>query len=326
MLTYIENFFIQIWYGGNNFVKLISYLLFPLSLFYLILFEINKFISPNTEFDIDIVCVGNCNIGGAGKTSTILSLIKIYEKKYNNIVILLKGYKGTIKNPIKVNLEKHISKDVGDEALLYAEHTNTFVSNNRLIGIQEVIKKENPDLIILDDGFQDFRIKKNKNILVINSDLGFGNEKLLPAGPLREFPSKAIHRSDVIIMIGEPTERLMNKMNNSRNIIFANISAQKNLSNNKYFAFSGIGNNKGFLKTLKKNNYNFTMNQSFPDHYFYTQKDIDNIKNQSFKNKLTPITTEKDMKRLNANQKQGIEVLKIDINFENTEKLEEILF
>ena len=326
ILFYIEKFLNKIWYEKKNFLNLIFFLMIPLSLIYLILFEINKLISQKKRFKTNIVCVGNCNIGGAGKTSTILSLIKIYEKKYTNIVVLLKGYKGKIKQPMKVDIKNHFSKDVGDEALLYAEHINTFISNDRLLGIKEIISKEKPDLIILDDGYQHFRIKKNKNILIINSDLGFGNGMLLPAGPLRELPSNAIQRSDIIILIGEPNEKMNRILGGNKKLVRANILAKENLSNNKFFAFSGIGNNESFLKTLKLKNYNFTMNKSFPDHYFYTQRDIDNIKDLSLKNELTPITTEKDIKRLSASQKDGIEVLKINIDFENKEKIKTILF
>ena len=325
-LIYIEKYFNKIWYGKKIFLKIISFLLFPLSLVYLLLFTINKFLSQSTTFNTNIVCVGNCNIGGAGKTSTIQSLIKIYEEKYSNIVVLLKGYKGKIKEPIKVNINNHSSREVGDEALLYADHVNTYISNDRLAGIKKIIKNENPDLIILDDGYQDFRINKSKNILVINSELGFGNGMLLPAGPLREQPSKAIKRSDLIILIGKSEEKLLKIIGNSKKIIHASISTKKNIENNDFFAFSGIGNNDGFLKTLRLHNYSFTMNKSFPDHYFYTQKDINNIKDISTKHKLIPITTEKDIKRLSASQKEGIEVVKINVNFEDINNLKRELF
>ena len=326
---FIENIIQSIWYKKNIFYRIISLILIPFSFIYVLIFYLRKIFITPTKFDIPIICVGNCNVGGAGKTSTFLSLIKIYKNQGLEIVVFLKGYKGKIKSTTEVSIEKHSAYDVGDEALLYAEKTKTFIGNNRIESIKKIISKYNPDFLILDDGFQDFKIKKDKNILVVNKDISFGNRLLLPAGPLREFPSSSINRSNIIIEIGENND---NSLTNTYpdlvydKLVNANISTSKNLSDNEYLAFSGIGNNNSFFNTLKQSSYKCVITKSFPDHYYYTEKDIKSILDLAKQKKLIPITTKKDIKRLSEKQKVGIEFLEMNITFEDEVKLKKLLF
>ena len=119
------------------------------------------------------------------------------------IAILLKGYKGKLKTPTKVDISSHSAIDVGDEALLYVEHSHTFISNDRLKGINFIIDEYSPDVILMDDGLQDFRIKKDKSILVINGKRGIGNAFLLPMGPLTQLPTSPMKQAHIVIIIGD---------------------------------------------------------------------------------------------------------------------------
>ena len=320
----LENIFQKIWYNQNIFSIFFSIILLPLSFLYLLVFYLKQNFTVENKFNTQIVCFGNINIGGTGKTSTLLSLIPELIKIKPKLIILLRGYKGTVKSTHKVDLKNDNSLTVGDEALIYANHVTTYISSNRSVAIKEIIKIEIPDLIILDDGFQDKKIKKNKNIILINGDRGLGNNLLLPSGPLREIASLALKKSDIIIIIGNDQTNFKEKYKNQiqeKDIFDGKIVSLKNGSNKNVLAFSGIGNNESFFKTLETDNYNVLKKISFPDHYQYNDKQIQGLINTAEKNNLIPITTEKDIKRISTNLKKRIEYLEIKIEINKKDDL-----
>ena len=320
----VENVLQKIWYNKNVFFTILSILLLPFSFLYFLIFYIKKTLTIENEFTTPIICFGNINIGGTGKTSTLLSLLPELIKVKPKLVILLRGYKGIIKSTHKVDPIHDTSLSVGDEALLYANSFKTFISSNRSRAIKEIIKSENPDLIILDDGFQDKRIKKNKNIILINGNRGLGNGLLLPSGPLREITSLALKKTDIVILIGEDHTdfkiRYQNQLN-KKDLFKGEIVSLENGLNKNFLAFSGIGNNESFFNTLEKNNHNLVKKLSFPDHYQYNKKEIEGIISTAKQNDLIPITTEKDINRISTTLKNQIKYLKIQIEIDNKDDL-----
>ena len=320
----VENILQKIWYNKNVVFTFLSMLLLPFSFLYFLIFYIKQTLTIENKFTTPIICFGNINIGGTGKTSTLLSLLPELIKVKPKLVILLRGYKGTIKSIHKVDPNHDTALTVGDEALLYANSFKTFISSNRSKAIKEIIKSENPDLIILDDGFQDKRIRKNKNIILINGNRGLGNGLLLPSGPLREIALLALKKTDIIILIGEDhtnfKSRYQNQIN-KKDLFKGKIVSLENGQNKNFLAFSGIGNNESFFNTLEKNNYNLVKKLSFPDHYQYNKKEIEGIISTAKQNDLIPITTEKDINRISATLKNQIKYLKIQIEIDNKNDL-----
>tara|TARA_Y100001970_G_scaffold9663_1_gene11354 strand:- start:2299 stop:3285 length:987 start_codon:yes stop_codon:yes gene_type:complete len=320
----VENILQKIWYNKNVVFTFLSMLLLPFSFLYFLIFYIKQTLTIENKFTTPIICFGNINIGGTGKTSTLLSLLPELIKVKPKLVILLRGYKGTIKSIHKVDPNHDTALTVGDEALLYANSFKTFISSNRSKAIKEIIKSESPDLIILDDGFQDKRIRKNKNIILINGNRGLGNGLLLPSGPLREIALLALKKTDIIILIGEDhtnfKSRYQNQIN-KKDLFKGKIVSLENGLNKNFLAFSGIGNNESFFNTLEKNNYNLVKKLSFPDHYQYNKKEIEGIINTAKQNDLIPITTEKDINRISTTLKNQIKYLKIQIEIDNKNDL-----
>lgn len=320
----IEKLFLKIWYNQNSFYIFFSIFFLPLSFIYLIIFYSKTYFIRVKRFNTPILCVGNINVGGTGKTSTLLSLLPELLKNNPKLVILLRGYKGKIKTVHKVNPNKDSAINVGDEALMYADIAKTYISSNRAGAINEIISLESPDIIVLDDGFQDRGVHKDKNIILINGDRGLGNNLTIPSGPLREIPSLALKRADIIIFIGKDKNRVQVKYKelfDSKLIFNGNIRATNKNLNQKYLAFSGIGNNQSFIDTLVVNNFNVVDTILFPDHYQYSNNEIKNILNMAKEKGLIPITTEKDMKRIASEFKDQIQCFKIKIIFENQESL-----
>ena len=130
------------------------------------------------SFNIPIICVGNIIAGGAGKTPIVIKLAEIFKKKGHTVHIIKKQYKNSSKKKIIKVSNNSPPNIVGDEPLLTAKVTHTWVVKVRSKGIQAAIKK-GATLIILDDGYQDYSVKKDLNILTVNQNQNFGNENII---------------------------------------------------------------------------------------------------------------------------------------------------
>ena len=147
---------------------------------------VSKSINNSIEYDsgVPVICVGNATLGGTGKTPVTIYILKSLRRLGLNAVGLTRGYGGQEKGPILLN-DKHTSIDVGDEPLLLAEHAPVWVSAGRDDGAKAAVSN-GASIIIMDDGHQNQLLKKSLSLLVVDAEIGFGNGKIFPAGPLRE--------------------------------------------------------------------------------------------------------------------------------------------
>ena len=251
---------------------------------------------------VKTICVGNIYLGGTGKTPTSIYINRILRKQRYRTTFIKKFY-----------------KDQLDEQKILKKSGNLICEKNRLNAIK-IAGSKKFDFAICDDGLQDSEADYSLKIVCFNFDSFIGNGKIIPAGPLRE-SIKNIKNYDIAIINsnGEninPKKKYLKKINKNLKIYqgIYNVS-KKNIKtkNIKYIAFSGIGNHQTFLKTLKNNHIKIFKNYNFPDHYNYNDKDIFKIKQEAKKNNCKIITTEKDIMRLNKNNKKNINYLKIEI-------------
>lgn len=298
----IKLYYPEFWQKRN----ILSYILLPLGLVFLILGFIRKKISEQIRFNAFTICVGNCTIGGTGKTQLIISLAKELSKKNINFIILSKGYGGNCTAPALVTSSSSPS-EVGDEALELCKYGNSFVVPN-IRDAGSIISKYNPDVILVDDGMQNPHFKKDIVIMTIDGERGFGNGFPIPAGPMRALQSASVNISDIIIVNGElkkPIESIETKP-----IFNARIKANHNFGNHKYFAFAGIGNPQKFFDMIKNNGGNLARTKIFPDHYKYTKQDIEKLYLQAKESGLRLITTRKDyvkIKNLDYQEEKGMQ-------------------
>ena len=200
----------KFWDKKNN--SFLSILLYPLSIIYYLISIIKKKVSVPQKFKIPIICVGNIYIGGTGKTSVAIEIIKILSKS-KKVCFLTKGYGRKNKKDIylnQLNMSNLNIEDTGDEALLLNKFGHVYISNNRAIAINTIIKL-GYEAIILDDGFQDNTILKNLNILCFDSKSWIGNGNLIPSGPLRE-PLKSIKKANYVIFKGSKRQDIEKKI------------------------------------------------------------------------------------------------------------------
>ena len=203
---------------------------------------------------------------------------------------------------------------------------DTFIGN-RKEAIYNSITAGN-DVVILDDGFQDFSVKPNFSIVCFNSRQLVGNGFVIPSGPLRE-RLNAILRADCIVINGDKNLEFEDKISKNfgkkkLNIFYSKYKIKniEKFQNKKITAFAGIGNPKNFFDLLRENGLDIDKTYSFPDHYNYSQKDFDKIKEDN----LTKIvTTEKDYYRMTNEQKQFCDYVEVSLEIQNKDKFKDLI-
>ena len=215
-------------------------------------------------------------------------------------------------------------KNQKDEIELLKKYSKLLVCEKRAKGIEAACEKKF-DTMILDDGFQDKSIKKDLNILCFNNNQQIGNGQVLPAGPLRETLS-ALKTANIIMVNGEKNiefELKLKKYNNELKFFYFNYNLKKfeEFKNRKLIAFAGIGNSINFFNTLKDNRLNVIKEITFPDHYDYSDNDLENLLKTESQNKAKLITTEKDFLRMNPLKRRRFGFVPINVNIINENNL-----
>ena len=278
-----------------------SILLFPFSLVFLLTSSIIKIFKTQKKFSIPIICIGNIYVGGTGKTPLTSEIFKILKSSGKNPGFVKKSY-----------------SYLSDEITMLKKIGKVFYDKNRTHAIRKLIL-EGYDVAVLDDGFQDFTIKKDFSILCFNSKQLIGNGLVIPSGPLRE-NFNSILRANCIVINGDKNLEFENKIKKTFKkeikIFYSKykIKNMESLQNKEITAFAGIGNPSNFFDLLKENNLNLKKTYSFPDHHFYSQKDFDKIIRD---NGTKIVTTEKDYYRMNDEQKKNCYCVKVDLEIEN---------
>jgi len=235
-----------------------------------------------------VVCIGNIEAGGTGKTPFTMALGLKLKDKGHNVAVVTRGYRGRLDGPVKV-MDFHDYRDVGDEPLLMAVKTGLPVikSPDRLKGATFAYRNLGTDVVLLDDGFQHRRIFRDLNICIISD--GVEKQKMLPLGRLRE-PLSQLKRADFVINATKDTSLEIN------GLVDSHLKPVDKKLEGRVFAFCGIANPERFfdvirpfcteLKTL-----------TFRDHHIYKNTDIKKIMSLARGFDMI-ITTEKDMVRL----------------------------
>jgi len=292
-------------------ISLFSILLFPITLFIKLLNFLKSFFTKNYRCSIPVICVGNIYLGGTGKTPLCIELFSILKNLNKNPVFIRKKYESF---QDEINLLKQIGP--------------TYEGSKRINAINDAIQSK-ADVAILDDGFQDFSINKNLSIVCFNEKQWIGNGLVIPSGPLREGLS-ALKRANCVIINGEKNtdiEKRIFSKNKEIKIFYTKYKAQNidKFKNKKVIGFAGIGNPVNFFNLLKDNNIDILEEISFPDHYNYFNKELENLINKAKENNTILLTTEKDYLRIEENYKKNINYLKIIVEIENRNQfIEEI--
>ncbi|MDR1289548.1 MAG: tetraacyldisaccharide 4'-kinase [Holosporales bacterium] len=271
---------------------------------------------------VPVICVGNVVVGGAGKTPTVELVCDILKSFEHNPHIISSGYGGYLKNVVRVDPTMHSYLQVGDEALLSANVAPTWIGKNRLNSARAAILA-GANVLVIDDGFQNNSLVQDFRILVVDSGQKFGNERLFPAGPLRETIESGLKKSDVVLIIGERDEQLDDRIRRIRPNIPICHAKMKVVGNRKFednsnvIGFCGLGYPEKFRKTLDEIGLNVRDFIAFADHHPYTitesQKLIKAAKNMG----AILVTTMKDYVKVPDVFKHEMTVISIKLHLED---------
>lgn len=266
-----------------------------------------------------VISVGNITLGGTGKTPCVEFLMKKFKEKGKRTAILIRGYGE-------------------DEHLVLSRNTKqncVFTGRDRAKVAEVVVRQYEPDLIILDDGFQHWRLHRDIDVVLIDAINPFGNRRLMPRGILRE-PVSSLKRADVILLTKtdgfKQSEDLKNRIMkiNPRAEVFEAVHKPLGLASfdgEKYglekiagqdiIAVCGIADPEYFLNMLQGLGGAIAAKFIFPDHYFYTAQDIE---------KMIKEAVSKKVKLIVATQKDTIKIEKLVAMYEKEVKEQKIEF
>ena len=294
----------KFWKSNKNFFTV---LLIPLSLITWIYIILKKTFIQKVKFNIPVICVGNIFIGGTGKTPLSIHIARKLSENGKNPAIVRKYYKSH-----------------KDEHKMIISYYNKLILNlNRSKGIYEAIEK-GYDAVILDDGFQDYKIKKNLSIICFNSNQLIGNGYLFPSGPLRESLG-SLRNANILIINGDRSlnfEQKILKIQKDLKIYYSNYKPLniQEFKNKKLLVISGIGNPENFFKILKDNQMNIQKKMVYPDHYEFTKNEMLKIIEHAKKNDFQIVMTEKDYYKIKDFSLENIKYLKVKLEIEKEEE------
>lgn len=272
-----------------------------------------------TPFDpgIAVICVGNLNAGGTGKTPTVIALTQRLIDRGHVPHILSRGYGGKLTGPVQVDPVRHRAGDVGDEPLLLAAFAPTWVANDRVQGVQAATSA-GASVVILDDGFQDPSVKKSRSIVVVDAARGFGNGRCLPAGPLREPVLVGLGRADLVLSLGPPDSQREFTQNWGDKITIPHLAGQlaplktgMDWSGLNAFAFAGIGHPEKFFVTLKALGANLIRAEALSDHQPLSDALMMRLEADARSVGGQLVTTEKDAVRLSDDYRAKVLTLPV---------------
>ena len=290
--------------------NLLSYFLLPLTLpifinnFFLKFKKVSKLKSK-----IKRICIGNIYVGGTAKTPLTIKIYQIFNRL----------------NVKSATIKKFYAQHV-DEQRMLAEKTKLYCFKNRNDALNKALE-DNMDVVIFDDGLQDKSINYDLTFVCFNNLKMIGNGFLIPAGPMRE-KIESVSKYDSAFINGNKNDNaylksLLKRYNKDIQVFesyYDPINIKQFDLTKKYIIFSGIGNPEIFKETLIQNKINIVKEIIFPDHYNYTTVEINKIKLQAKILDADIITTEKDYIKIDSNESNGVEFLKIELKIVNEEK------
>jgi tetraacyldisaccharide 4'-kinase len=304
------------WYRPFGFV---ATALSPLSILYKMGSWMHRSLANPKSIDIPVICIGNVTIGGAGKTPCVAAMAKLLHQKGFEVHILSRGYGGCLKGPVQINPNEHTAQEVGDEPLILAHVVPTWVAKNRYEGAKAA-RTAGAEIILMDDGLQNYELRKDFCILVIDSKLEFGNGAVLPAGPLRESKQRGIAKADVIFVTNP--QKKMNFYQPTYTILTHIVASDiTKIANKKIFAFSGIAHPQKFYDSLKALKLDVVGTRDFSDHHIFTENELQSLENEARKKNSVLVTTEKDWVRLNSAWRNRVSMIRIENEIQESDRL-----
>ncbi|MEM6944473.1 MAG: tetraacyldisaccharide 4'-kinase [Pseudomonadota bacterium] len=296
------------WFADPRAPGALPRLLTPASLLWQLGGRLRAFGAKPYASGVPSICVGNLTAGGAGKTPMVAYLAERLAEQAPHIV--MRGHGGRLGRgtPHRVEPSRDGPADVGDEALLHAATHPTWVARDRAAGLRAA-EAAGAGVLLLDDGYQNPHLAPRYRLLMVDAGQGFGNGRLIPAGPLREPLETGLSRADLVVLAGPEHVRqacldLWPKLASLRSagrLVTATLQPVETglpLTGAPVVAFAGIGRPEKFFATLRAMGADLRVAEAFPDHHVYAPAVLDRLIRRGRAEGAVIVTTEKDAVRL----------------------------
>ena len=311
------------WSGGGGMLPL---LLSPLAAAYAGV-TARRMATPGFRAPVPVVCCGNATAGGAGKTTLALDVGARLAARGVGAHFLMRGYGGSLRGPVRVDREVHTAAEVGDEALLLAHSRPTWVSANRAAGARAAVEAL-AQAIVMDDGLQNPTLEKDLALLTIDGSYGFGNNRVIPSGPLREPVAAAAARCHAAVLIGPDETNALAALPPGLPVLRARLvpgPEAATLAGRAVMAFCGIANPPKFFATLVEAGATIAGRSAFADHYPFDDGDMETLLREAASLRATPVTTRKDFVRIPLKFRAAVTVVTVGLEWADNNEIEALL-
>lgn len=272
---------------------------------------------------VPVICIGNINVGGAGKTPLAIALCHHLKAVGKSPHVVSRGYGGAIPGPCRVDPAIHDAAQVGDEALLLARVAPTWIGRRRAAAARAAADG-GAGIIVMDDGFQNFSLAWDLSVIAIDGAYGFGNGRVMPAGPLREPLKPGLARADAAVVIGPDDAgggRLAEQYMPLFRARMAPLAGEglDAIAGRDVMAFAGIGRPAKFYATLEQMGCRLVETFDFADHHPYRADEIMAICETAAAADAIPVTTAKDAVRLPPEARAMVETLHVELEWQDAD-------
>lgn len=287
---------------------------------------------PGMQATVPVICIGNLNAGGTGKTPTVIALMQALEARGVEVQVVSRGYGGRLEGPVYVNERGHSAAEVGDEPLLMAAFGHVWVARDRAAGVR-IAQDKGAEVVLLDDGFQNPSVAKTASLVVVDAAVGFGNGRCIPAGPLREPVAAGLNRATAVLAIGSEAAqtRFMAEWGAALGDVPLFRATLEPLNTGmkwkglRVLAFAGIGRPAKFFETLRGTGAEVVRAQALDDHQPLNVPLFMRLVAEAKATRTQLVTTEKDAVRLPMAQRKKVLTLPVRLKIEDEEGLLRVL-